>query len=671
MDSLTLVLAAYDAAFLLQVLTVVLGLGLVIVFHELGHFAVAKWCDVQVDCFSIGFGPVLFGRKWGETEYTLRAIPFGGYVKMLGQDDVDPSQLTSEEIAENPRSYTAKSVPQRMAIISAGVIMNIVTGLMFFIIGFRGGVQQFDRELGAVIAGAPAWENGIRPDDTLTSINGAKINGFNDLMRGIVLSNGPVNIAGTHADGTPFSVTLEPTRPESGKNTRRTIGVVPAQNLTIRAAGEGSQEAAVVPGSPLESVKSQLQAGDVILSVSGTPVKRFADVESLFADHSGETVQLALQRRDERGKKLDQPVIVDVPPQAYRTLGLQMDIGKITDVRPGSPAEAVGLKKGDKLVKIDGQAIGADLDPLRLPELFRTKIGQPVSLQISREDAGGEPKSLDFTVTPEATPGWVEHPLLPNTPLSVTSVGFAYHLIPTVFQVEPGSPAAKQGIVVRDMVTKMELVLRQDLPKPYDDAQPISIEIGDDNWAYADWLIQQSPVASVKVTLKGGTNGQPETKELVPVTVTDKFVQSDRGLMTEQKTSVLKANNVSEAVALGWRHTADSTKDIYLTLRGLFSRTISVKELQGPINIARIAYHSAGKGLSDFVVFLGLISINLAVINFLPIPVLDGGHMVFLLWEGLVRRRPNERVVAAATYCGLFFVLGLMMFVIYQDIFGH
>ncbi len=78
-------------------LAVLIGIGLVIFFHELGHFAVAKWCDVYVERFSIGFGPILWSRKYGETEYALSAIPFGGYVKMLGQDDLDPSQFTSEE----------------------------------------------------------------------------------------------------------------------------------------------------------------------------------------------------------------------------------------------------------------------------------------------------------------------------------------------------------------------------------------------------------------------------------------------------------------------------------------------------------------------------------------------------------------------------------------------
>ena len=153
---------------------VAIGLGLVIFFHELGHFAVAKWCDVKVERFSIGFGPIIKSFKHGETEYALSWIPFGGYVKMLGQDDVDPSQLTSEEIALDPRSYSAKPVYQRMGIISVGVIMNIITGMLFFAFAFRLGVASTPCVVGAAIPGMPAWEAGIQPGDVITKINGEK-----------------------------------------------------------------------------------------------------------------------------------------------------------------------------------------------------------------------------------------------------------------------------------------------------------------------------------------------------------------------------------------------------------------------------------------------------------------------------------------------------------------
>src|SRR6185503_3668902 len=106
-----------------------LGLGFVIFIHELGHFLVAKWCDVHVTVFSIGFGPAIPGCwwKWGETTYKLALFPLGGYVQMVGQVDGDESSDGSED---DPRSYRNKTVFQRMAIISAGVVMNAILAVV-------------------------------------------------------------------------------------------------------------------------------------------------------------------------------------------------------------------------------------------------------------------------------------------------------------------------------------------------------------------------------------------------------------------------------------------------------------------------------------------------------------------------------------------------------------
>ena len=122
---------------------------------------------------------------------------------------------------------------------------------------------------------------------------------------------------------------------------------------------------------------------------------------------------------------------------------------------------------------------------------------------------------------------------------------------------------------------------------------------------------------------------------------------------------------------MGFSHTKNTAVQIYLTLRSLFRRDLSVRELHGPIGIAKVGYAVAKEGLGELMRFLGFLSINLAVLNFLPIPVLDGGHMVFLLWEGITRRKPSEKVMIAATYVGLAFVLSLMFFVIYLDLFVH
>ena len=117
----------------LTIAKVALGLGFVIFIHELGHFLLAKWNGVKVEKFSIGFGPTLFGWRRGETEYVLAALPLGGFVKMLGEG---PDEQESK--STDPRAYPNKSVSARMAIISAGVIMNLFLAVGCFVYRFMG-----------------------------------------------------------------------------------------------------------------------------------------------------------------------------------------------------------------------------------------------------------------------------------------------------------------------------------------------------------------------------------------------------------------------------------------------------------------------------------------------------------------------------------------------------
>ena len=203
--------------------------------------------------------------------------------------------------------------------------------------------------------------------------------------------------------------------------------------------------------------------------------------------------------------------------------------------------------------------------------------------------------------------------------------------------------------------------------KTGDDDLVMKFKETDRGWPTAFWLIQQLREFQVVVTVKSQGAEEARTVEIVPENDSDWYLPM-RGFATKGLSKTRQAENIGEAVTLGFRRTRDSIIEMWLTIRGLFSGRISHKALGGPIRIAETAYFFIKQGVPDLILFLGILSVSLAVLNFLPIPVLDGGHFVFLCWEGIRGKPPSEKVVVAATYVGLALVLSLMAFVMYNDI---
>jgi regulator of sigma E protease len=698
----------------IDTLKVVIGLGLVIFIHELGHFLAAKWCDVHVRTFSIGFGPAVpfCSYKWGETTYMVGIIPLGGYVSMVGENDTG-----DDEGEEDPRSFRKKTVGQRMLIISAGVIMNVILGMGCFIAAYLHGVKEQPASVGTVVSGSAAWKAGMRTGDDIVKIGGRENPVFKDI-RPIVMSTvkgEKVTMVVRRADGSEETVEVEPQRDEGAYYPQ--IGVAPPARLTLVSLAKKKSFRPVFPGTPAAEPRDPgFEQGDRIVAMSDP--QKYPEVTDLppdpkspdnhqrdFREYQRRMVLLAGKPITFRVVRKDRPdherVDITVPPGFRHDLGMRMLMGEVVAVRAGSAAAKAGVvarseesppTRGDKIAAVavtypDGKktwyANGKQpdeakpgeatrpLDPVLLPhELARWAAAcreaqqkeLKVELVVLREEGHTTMRKLLLLDYDDSFRFDREPVSLPNSPVPVSGLGLGYWVEAVVSELDPNGPAAAAGVQVNDVVAAVRF-------KSVDADGNVKTgdwdEIKPYQWAWAEAGFQRSPPFEIELRLNrgGGT---------VEVTVQGKpdpnWPLEERGLIFQDDQRVQKAADVGQAITLGGYATVRFIKSVYLNLYGMVAGRISPKTMSGPLTIATVSYRFAGEDTWQFLLFLGMISVNLAVVNFLPIPVLDGGHMVFLILEKVLGRPVPDRVFTWAMGIGLVLILALMAWVIYQDI---
>ena len=684
------------------------GLGLVIFVHELGHFLVAKACGVQCDKFYVGFdvpikiGPLrlpaaLFKKKWGETEYGIGIIPLGGYVKMLGQDDnpgkaaeeakrirvakqqsvaVDSTSSAEGEFDLDPRSYPAKSVSQRMAIISAGVIMNLIFAVVFAAIAYYLGVNYIPCVVGSTMAGDPAWQAGLGPGDKIIQLGRDGLRDetlrFTRDLRYKVVETGAGNeleVLIRRRDNTEQWMTIQPNAPFKQQGGLPTIGVLSASsNRLIK-----NDLDTVSPAS-----QADIHNGDRVTAVKivGGHAIQTADVyavsEALLA-HPQDDVVLDVERVLNTGKASSEdvsvattPATIDLSARPYRRLGMALTVGAISAIQADSPAHQAGLEVGDRIVEVNGQKV---TDPIALPQLFFDAIGQDISMVVLRNSDDPESPTLELNLTP-IVPRENGAPRRPNSPMAIDSIGATFNVHNTVVEVMPGSPAEVANMRPGDELVEILFVPAENSKVTTADllkiglGQPIVFGPDELNWPWAFRAMQDVP-DGVDIKLTYERDGLPQ-EAVLNYELSATLFNPDRGLVRKSLEANRKSQEIGDAFFLGVRETKEGIGQVMMTLRRIHQLFPS---LGGPGTIAMVATSEASQGIPRLLVFLTLLSANLAVLNFLPIPVLDGGHMVFLLYEGIVGKPVNERVAFGLTMLGLSFILCLMVFVIGLDIY--
>jgi regulator of sigma E protease len=662
---------------------VCIGLGFVIFVHEMGHFLVAKACGVKCEKFYVGFdffdikiGKMvlvprsLFKFQWGETEYGVGIIPLGGYVKMLGQDD-NPGNFEKEvqrskgsgneqnlvgppsRTAMDPRSFLAKSVPQRMAIISAGVIVNLIFAVLFAAVAFRTGVSYEPAIIGDVAPGGPAWEENLA-GAKLVQIGEKKVEGFYrflDIAQDVALAkpNQPILLQYSWPGSSQTQkVELTPRR--------GLIDITDAPMLGISnevLAHVGGDPKSSQPGSPAANAEPPFLEGDRIVKISSEPVLNGLDLKRILAQNFDKRLDFEVERQ-----KNGSPVSVQIPvdPNPMRDLGMTVAWGKITSIQKLSPASDCGIQPGDEILKIDGEDRG---DLFALDQRMRTlaRENKQVTLTIRRGES-----DLDVTIAPRNSVPYSVPQF--NQPIAINSLGVAIETTRIVSESElagigPGAEVIKieflpEGKEQQAVFKELQVEKAIDLVK-----EKLS-------WGPIHRVLQMLPTGfKFKVTAKIGDQLKEATGQ---ARESSEFFNPQRGIPLKLRLEEYRSPNWTDALIQGYKQTiADATR-VFKFLGRLIRGELSTKNLGGPAMIAVVATSEASQGTSRLLLFLTLLSANLAVVNFLPIPVLDGGHMVFLAYEGLFRQPPNEKVQIILTYAGLFLVLGLMLYVVFLDI---
>lgn len=308
----------------LNVFLAILVLSIIVIVHEFGHFIIAKANGITVVEFSIGFGPKLIHFRKGETEYCIKALPFGGACTMLGDEFLEMSVIQSEEdndeeltdeekeakkrklAIENgydmEKSFASKSVWARIAVIAAGPVFNFLLAFVCAVV-IVGSLGYDPCDIDVIKDNSPATEAGLQEGDVITKVNGHKVTFYRDFyFYRAYNADKTLNITFTR-DGEKMTTTVTP---QHIKQQKYQVGIMMNENCLISS---------VTKDSPAE--KAGLKANDVIKAVDGTAMENSSSVTEAITSSGGSSVTFTVARD---GKNVDvtvEPKMVEV--ESYDT----------------------------------------------------------------------------------------------------------------------------------------------------------------------------------------------------------------------------------------------------------------------------------------------------------------------------------------------------------------
>lgn len=676
---------------------VVLGFSLIIVIHELGHFVAARWAGIRVLAFAVGFGPALVSFRRGlgwrrgssepeykraeaegrlpagasPTEYRLNILPFGGYVKMLGQDDMNPTARSHE-----PDSYQSCLPWKRMIVISAGVVANVITAAILFVVVFMAGLKTEPAKVGMVEAGSPAasavarnaaalgvTEPGLKSGDEIVLIDGEEPLSFNDVVLASAMAKRgrtvEISVRRRGVDG----VLHFPVAPVEDPLTKLLfIGIRPAESTRLRTTPreEGRLQFMQIMA---ERGLPGVEPGMTLKSIGDAPVESLAQVFRAVDESGGRTLPVVFESEDGREVRLALPsdprmmrdrflVGEDEAIEARHLLGL-MPVMAVEDVGKDSRGYQAGMRTGDVFSRLG--ALEWPSVPAGISEV-RAHRGRDIRVSVVRKDGEGRWVEHDLGNVPVSRDGKIG--FLPFDSSSLGAwVGTAYTRSDNTWDT-PRIAAGSRIVAVNGQPTATMRDVRRAM-----------YEIAKAGGAGASAKLSiESPLQAAD-----GSRAMQEIEwslntAAVTALMTNPWEPALEVSQFEPEQIVLKAEGPIDAISMGVRETHRVMLTTYVTFARLFQGTIKVSHLKGPVGIAHVGTILAERGWVWLLFFMAIISVNLAVINFLPIPIADGGHFVFLLYEQITGKPVSAAVQNVAAIAGLVLLAAVFLIVTFNDI---
>lgn len=595
-------------------------LGILVTIHEFGHYWMARKFGVKVYRFSIGFGPVIFTRTWKNgTEFAISILPFGGYVKMKGEAD-DPLQ-------GHEKDYQAREAQRQSN-------------------------QLDDQAESASMADAGK-------DERLSETESASKADNEEQHSHIIAETdfAELRIGYAELDDEGRAVDADRVRAHHGDNERADgsdslMAKAWWQRMLILVAGPmsnivlafvvfiacnmlGIDElrpvlAETTPDSP--AAQAAFQPFDEFKKIDGVEVRSWGDVMTELSGHASEKVQVTVSGN--LGTEPERDVILDLSHYNFSIdsktgpmlqLGFMPYVGEplleLQNVVPDGIAYEHGVRAGDIIVAIDGQVATSwsfVQDSIRAADQDNPR---PLSFVFMRKLAGGNGTASNGTAGN-----------------NVESAGAG-----AVGQLQAWVNFQGHMFSAPEFVSWLK----------HDYAQAsLTKQLSDINAAdYGFYEVSMTPEYK----------DNPQTGVRMAIIGIVTTVDSRPLVMTHRYGLV-------DSIALGAQQTARMSMLILTTVKKLLLGELSTRAISGPVTMAQVAGEAASLGLAYFLMLLAVISVNLGVVNLLPIPILDGGQILFVLYEGITKRRPSDSVRTVLSIVGLAVVLGLAALAIFNDL---